>query len=171
VFAVQTLDPYAPLTLMAHHFRIASGGQVYHRYDRCDPSDFLLHSLFTIDYSLLLPFRIVKQNPTIRRITALFLLLVFLVSAAPKAYFHDLVADHKDVVTTCHHANPATACVHQSAINCHFDQLVVSSFYFFSFQSFSAVAPELTEVPFSCPPAFHLVKTFHSRESRGPPVI
>jgi hypothetical protein len=124
------------------------------------------YSLFTIAYFC---FRILKQNPTIRRLISFFLLLVFLVTAVPKAYFHDLVADHKDTITTCNHGNHSSACIHESAINCHFDQLVVSSFFFFAHKPFIATPPAIQDCPFAGIPTVHLVSVFYITESRGPP--
>jgi len=53
------------------------------------------------------------------------LLLIFSISIAPKAYFHDLIADHKDY-SNCNdfHKNSV---LHKEGYNCHFDDLVVSS--------------------------------------------
>jgi hypothetical protein len=52
-------------------------------------------------------------------------MLLFLVSIAPKAYFHDLVADHKDF-SDCHQVHHSNV-LHQQAVNCHFDDVVVSA--------------------------------------------
>jgi hypothetical protein len=50
---------------------------------------------------------------------------VFLISIAPKTYFHDLLANHKDfpACTQVH----KTAVLHSHGFNCHFDDLVVSA--------------------------------------------
>jgi len=52
-------------------------------------------------------------------------MLVFAISIAPKAYFHDLVANHKDFAA-CHQVHKSTV-LHQQGYNCHFDDLVVSA--------------------------------------------
>jgi hypothetical protein len=118
-----------------------------------------------------LPFRIVKQNPTIRKFISLLLLLVFLISAAPKAYFHDLVADHKDSITTCSHTDNSGGCIHQSAINCHFDQLVVTGFFDFNVSSFQCQPPLNSAHSFSLTAQHLLTNARLSSESRGPPAI
>jgi hypothetical protein len=48
-----------------------------------------------------------------------------MVSAMPKAFIHDLVAQHKDTIS-CTHGPVKTNCMHIQGINCHFDELVVT---------------------------------------------
>jgi hypothetical protein len=66
-----------------------------------------------------------KTKTTIQKSAAIFLMLIFLISIAPKAYFHDLLANHKDfpACTQVH----KTAVLHSHGFNCHFDDLVVSA--------------------------------------------
>jgi hypothetical protein len=66
-----------------------------------------------------------KKGDTIQKCVAFFLLLLFSISIAPKAYFHTALANHKDAIT-CHHAG-FDHCLHQQGFHCHFDDLVVSS--------------------------------------------
>lgn len=66
-----------------------------------------------------------KHKQTIQKIIAFFLLLVFFIITAPRIYFHDLVANHKDF-SDCHQQHHS-AVLHQQGVNCHFDDLVVTS--------------------------------------------
>ncbi|MEO6068937.1 MAG: hypothetical protein ABIN57_02125 [Chitinophagaceae bacterium] len=66
-----------------------------------------------------------KKIETIQKRIAFLLLIIFTISIAPRVYFHDALAHHKDA-SPCHHvAN--SYCLHQQGFNCHFDDLVVSS--------------------------------------------
>jgi hypothetical protein len=110
-----------------------------------------------------------RHKPTIQKFTAILLLLVFFISSAPKAYFHDLVADHKDF-SDCQQSHHSTV-LHQQGLNCHFDDLVVTSPFL-----------SLIEQPV-LPPAFYFEKKqsgFNSsglqsalqhKENRGPPSV
>lgn len=111
---------------------------------------------------------LLKQSVTIRKFISLFLFVVFAISVAPKAYFHDAFANHKDSGQVCTDNNKA-AHLHQSGINCGFDQLVVSCLYYFE------VEPA-TDIPvsFFCTPHQRIGTIFFfqpsfSSESRGPP--
>lgn len=77
-------------------------------------------------YYFHLPLRInLKQKTTIKKSIATLLILAFAISAAPKAFFHDLVANHKDF-PDCNQVHK-TAVLHHQRYNCHFDDLVVSA--------------------------------------------
>lgn len=67
----------------------------------------------------------VNTKRYIQKLLAGFLLLVFLISTAPRSYFHDLIANHKDQAS-CSLSHKA-AVVHKMATNCHFDDLVVTA--------------------------------------------
>lgn len=97
------------------------------------------------------------------------LLLIFSISVAPKAYFHDLIAHHKDY-SNCNdfHKNSV---LHKEGYNCHFDDLVVST-------PFTVPAernlPPVT-VYFDQPPVrfcFRSLPAFIKQiDNRGPPAI
>jgi hypothetical protein len=70
---------------------------------------------------------ILEKQPIIRKIVASLLLVLFIMSSLPKAYFHDLVADHVDVVS-CDQKH-SEAVLHKQSVNCHFDDLVVTSHF------------------------------------------
>jgi hypothetical protein len=110
-----------------------------------------------------------RRETTIKKISAIFLLLVFAVSTAPKIYFHDLIADHKDF-STCHEVHKLPV-LHQEGYNCHFDDLVVTAPYVL-----------LTEQPVVFTnfyfekkrPSFcssFLLPFFQHKENRGPPSV
>jgi hypothetical protein len=110
-----------------------------------------------------------NQKTTIQKTLAIFLVLVFALGTAPKYWFHDLVADHKDQPDCgqVHHSKV----LHQKAPNCHFDDLVVTAPFL--------TANDLPEVS----PIVHYVKkqnaTYSSavqsfsphKENRGPPSL
>jgi hypothetical protein len=77
------------------------------------------------------------KNQTIKKHIAVLLLLVFAVGIAPKAYFHDLLANHKDG-SSCKLTH-RSATIHRQSFNCHFDDLVVSAP--FVFQADQAITP------------------------------
>ena len=68
-----------------------------------------------------------KRQPLHIRLTALLLLAVFTLGSAPKSWFHDLLATHRDMVpcTTVHHK----AVMHQQGFSCHCQDLVVTSHF------------------------------------------
>lgn len=108
-----------------------------------------------------------ERNKIIQKFIAAFLLLIFSISAAPKIYFHDLIADHKDY-SGCNdfHKNLV---LHKEGYNCHFDDLVVSSP--FIIQAEKVITP--VSVYFDKPPV-SLHSYFHSAfakqlDNRGPP--
>lgn len=110
-----------------------------------------------------------NKNQTIQKPIAALLLLIFSISAAPKAYFHDLIADHKDY-SNCNdfHKNSV---LHKEGYNCHFDDLVASSPFI--------VQAEKTAVPVivyfnkhSISLYCHTPQAFVSKlDNRGPPAF
>jgi hypothetical protein len=48
----------------------------------------------------------------------------------PKALIHDIFAHHKDSIS-CTHGPVSTNCMHTQGTNCHFDDLVVTSPFFY----------------------------------------
>lgn len=67
-----------------------------------------------------------RQRIVIQKLLAAAMLLLFAVSAAPKVFFHELLANHQDV-QYCEHPVKASACLHATGINCHFDSIVVNA--------------------------------------------
>jgi hypothetical protein len=109
------------------------------------------------------------QKATIQKSTAVLLLLVFLTSIAPRAFFHDMVANHEDL-PDCRQLHHSTV-LHQQGFNCHFDDLVVSV----PIALLSDPAFVFTDFNFANNPAsFYFSPTqsvFQHKESRGPPTI
>jgi hypothetical protein len=112
----------------------------------------------------------VIQTPFIRKSISVLLLLVFLISAAPKTYFHDVVADHKDQPVSCLHKNHKSPCVHQSHINCHFDQLVVTSFFQFQPLNFPQIFTRTGNSDHSFYSERPVAGRIASPDGRGPPM-
>jgi len=112
-------------------------------------------------------FPALRYKPTIQKFAALFLLLVFFISSAPKAYFHDLVADHKDF-SDCQQPHHSTV-LHQQGLNCHFDDLVVTSPFVTLIEQ---PVPSFDFYFEKKQPAFYsllLSSALQHKENRGPP--
>jgi hypothetical protein len=108
-----------------------------------------------------------KFRSAIQKSAAFFLMLLFLISIAPKAYFHDLVADHKDF-SDCHQIHHSNV-LHQQAVSCHFDDVVVSAP--FLLQKEQLILPgsfdfEIEQAVFY---SSYISLFFQHKESRGPP--
>jgi hypothetical protein len=107
-----------------------------------------------------------KQTTTIQKARAVFLILILLIGIAPKSFFHDIVAHHRDV-STCKEVHK-TAVFHQQGYNCHFDDLVVTTpFLFVSTQLVFKLFhfEKKQEALYS----FHLPLFSQHKENRGPP--
>lgn len=105
---------------------------------------------------------------TIQRYIAVMLVVIFAISITPATYFHSALAGHKDGIT-CKDPSTAGAHFHQKQVECHFDQLVVTTPYLFhSFSINFSVAllyPEHTNLY-----TFSFKKLHYShKSSRGPP--
>jgi len=96
-------------------------------------------------------------------------MLVFVISIAPRAFFHDVVANHEDL-PDCRQLHHSTV-LHQQEFNCHFDDQVVSA----PFVLLSDPAFIFTDFNFANnPTSFYSSPTqsvFQLKESRGPPTI
>jgi hypothetical protein len=97
------------------------------------------------------------------------LMFVLLIGMAPKTWFHDLVARHKDV-SSCREKHTTTV-LHNNSYHCHFNDLVVSvPFIKFSsplqFSSPSGFVEYRTEL-------YSIILTGYSQhpENRGPPAV
>lgn len=109
-----------------------------------------------------------KQRQTIRKRIAWLLLIVFMVSTAPKTYLHEAIATHKDV-SYCTHIHETSACLHLQGFNCHFDNLVVTAPYIFQSYSFSLVVPiRYLHISTHYLSSYHSIISF-SKDNRGPP--
>jgi hypothetical protein len=108
-----------------------------------------------------------KQTTTIQRAKAIFLLLLLAVGIAPKAFFHDLIANHKDLPSCNQHHK--TAVFHYQEYNCHFDDLVVTTPYLFENEQPVAFIQFYFEGKQSSSYSFHLPHFSQHKENRGPP--
>jgi hypothetical protein len=96
------------------------------------------------------------------------LMLVFFISIAPKTYFHELVAHHKDF-SDCHQLHHSTV-LHQQGINCHFDDLVVSSPFFSAGEFPTVIVHTYFEKRQFVVPFLSLSSFSQHKENRGPPL-
>jgi len=100
---------------------------------------------------------------------AVVLLLTFMVGTAPKAYFHDLIANHRDEVScTEKHSTPA---FHNPGFDCKCSDLVVSTPFIVSITPFYITPatdfhPEQVSFYQS-----HTQSGVQYKESRGPPAL
>lgn len=108
-----------------------------------------------------------NQFSTIQRFTGFLLLLVFTLSATPKVFFHDMVADHHDGPECILDHNTTT--VHSQTFECEFDDLVVSAPFVLTVESSGEFLDEYAEIKkFSftiSQPVYYL----QNKENRGPP--
>lgn len=112
---------------------------------------------------------LLNHNQTIRKIISSLLLLIFVICMAPKSYFHDALAQHKDRVTVCTHPVTSAPCLHQAAIDCHFDLLVITSLYVFTAEM-PVHCLQHGNPPLICAATYHYsILRCDSKESRGPP--
>jgi hypothetical protein len=111
------------------------------------------------------------KKETIKKLAGLFLLIVFLVGSSPQYFFHDILADHKDVAYQCNHPFKNSAHFHQQGIDCKFSGLVVGGVYSFEYKSISfepfKILTDYSEKYFP----FHLKTSRFTKENRGPPVV
>ena len=105
----------------------------------------------------------------IQKLPAGFLLLVFLISTAPRTYFHDLFANHKDQAA-CSLSHKA-AVVHKLAINCHFDDLVVTAPFLQIQSNTLCLVSVYRQHRHAGLPAYNLPVYSSFVESRGPPSV
>lgn len=96
-------------------------------------------------------------------------MLLLFVGTAPKVYFHDVLANHKDSATVCTHAFPKESCLHQSRINCHVDLLVITSVYLFKAEPAIGYLRQRFFLINTFTSSFYFFLRHGAKESRGPP--
>lgn len=94
-------------------------------------------------------------------------MLVLAVSIAPKTFFHDLVAHHKDL-PVCNQAHK-TAVFHHQGFNCHFDDLVVTTPFIFENEQPVVFVHFYFEREQASLNSFRLTSFSQHKENRGPP--
>jgi hypothetical protein len=108
------------------------------------------------------------QKPTIQKILASLLLLVFSISFIPKSFFHDAIANHTDEATCSYSADKL--CIHQKGFSCSFNDLVVAGPYVPINNTFSLIQPFIHFTFKDWHNPLLLQQQFFGTESRGPPV-
>jgi hypothetical protein len=91
---------------------------------------------------------------------------LLLISVAPKSFFHDLIANHKDDFS-CAHKN--TTCLHELKKNCHFNDWVVNGPYWSAPECPYFPAIPTATVCCRCLEEDPFLSTISTTESRGPP--
>jgi len=111
-----------------------------------------------------------QLTTSIRKFLAFALLVVFTISIAPKSYFHDVIANHKDVVS-CDHPEQSSSCLHSKAFHCHFDDLVVTTSFLFekNLYLFILIPTNRDKEPIYVSP--YSQYSFSQSVDRGPPAI
>jgi hypothetical protein len=105
----------------------------------------------------------------IRKLTACLLLVLFCISMAPRAWFHDLLANHQDKPgCTLHHTR---AVFHQQELNCHFDDIVVHVPFLRTPEPHFTRVATTSYYTYCNFYAFHIEEITGSQESRGPPSV
>lgn len=112
---------------------------------------------------------LLRKNQTIRAILGSFLLLIFLTGITPKRYWHDLLADHTDVLASVNQSDQLQ--INQAGFNCDCNTLVATS-------PFTETVETRLENPLPVHQQYHLVSVsqlYHSDLTyyslRGPPAI
>jgi hypothetical protein len=89
---------------------------------------------------------------------------------SPKTYFHALLASHRDV-SYCKEENKATHCLHQQPINCHFDDLVVTSAFVIEDEVVQGLLSVFHNDHASSFLFSHTKEIVLVKEGRGPPCV
>jgi hypothetical protein len=110
-----------------------------------------------------------KRKTAIQKTLAIVIIMVFAVSIAPKAWFHDLVADHQDLpdCRQTHHSKV----LHHQGFNCHFDDVVVTAPFVATGEQpivFIVIPPHKEETLTYTSP---LQSLSQAKEGRGPPCL
>lgn len=98
------------------------------------------------------------------------MLVVFSISIAPKSYFHDVLANHKDEVH-CPHPEPVSNCIHPKAYHCHFTDLVVTVPFVLERINIDFDVPYSLSQEISIYNSFFKPLRFFEKIGRGPPAV
>ncbi|MGZ8538336.1 MAG: hypothetical protein ACXWV9_08755 [Flavisolibacter sp.] len=109
------------------------------------------------------------HSATIQRLTGFLILLVFTLSATPKVFFHDMVADHSDGPECILDHN--TTVVHTRTFDCEFDDLVVSVPFVMNAEPSEEILHDYAEIEQFSFYNSRPVQSFLHKENRGPPVV
>ncbi|HVG11525.1 MAG TPA: hypothetical protein VM843_00920 [Flavisolibacter sp.] len=109
-----------------------------------------------------------RRSTIIQKPLAVVALLLLLLSAAPKKFLHDLVANHQDFYSALPGDEPG---VSNTGFDCHIHDLVVSTpFLITNFSSSVATSAQYashTATGYD----FYFVHTSSTKDSRGPPAL
>ena len=105
---------------------------------------------------------------TIQRVLAFAMLLIFMFSITPKKYLHDLVADHTDFYGL---SLKGKATLSQSGLNCHAEDLVVSTPFIESTGCPDFSIKPLYKDSHATDLLFQYTQSLTAKDSRGPPGI
>jgi hypothetical protein len=109
------------------------------------------------------------SNPTIRKISALGLLLLFSFSITPKLILHRLIANHKDTAYSVSKEKKAT--LDKTGFNCHCEDLVVTLPFLPQPEPVYTTQLASTIIPYSEKVSGFLSLTQFFFELRGPPAL
>jgi hypothetical protein len=112
-----------------------------------------------------------KRLINIQKIVAVFLLIIFAFSLAPKKLLHDLVANHKDARYASSSIEHQFPIITKSVFHCPVDSQVVESPFEYFQQNSSSI-----QVVFSASKNFYFKKEYHYYTNsvitlRGPPAL
>lgn len=113
---------------------------------------------------------LMRTNQTIRAMLSAFLLLVFLTGITPRQYWHDLLADHRDVIGAAHHSEELK--VSKTGFNCGWNNEVATTSPFIQTEPISLPEPVMVYRQYASSPFSSLYLTTVSDQLlRGPPAI
>lgn len=111
-----------------------------------------------------------RNTDLIQKRLALFLLVVFALSATPKIFFHELLANHKDGLV-CNKQDKSKPCLHRQAYHCQFDDLVVTAPYLSAVPAISLNNPTFVTQHEACVLPQTIAAPLRHVDSRGPPMM
>lgn len=111
-----------------------------------------------------------KQRNFIRKSIAVLLVLVFAISATPKIFFHELLANHKDY-NSCNDPANSPVHLHKQSVNCHYDDLVVRAPYLYKEVEISFISVQVFASQQACYLPIASQHCFLYKEGRGPPLV
>jgi hypothetical protein len=109
-----------------------------------------------------------RQNFIIQKFISFSLCCLFVLSIVPASYLHTAFANHTDKTQTCKENNGRLH-FHEEVINCHCDQVAITSAYtlpvlFFAESLQSFISPEYQQAG-----TIYFSQQHFSTKGRGPP--
>lgn len=106
--------------------------------------------------------------PTIQKLRASLLLALLVLCTLPRFYFHELLADHQDLLVCKHEAEKGT-CMHVPGYHCDFHELVVQAPYEPAQPAEALPAPQPLAALATIFRTAHHSFAFRVTDPRGPP--